>query len=191
MISPLAHLTELRTRGWKIFTEAKLESASPVWTCALVAAAKPFSEVQAGRFETIGDISDGERFFAQKYLRKADKVVTDESRRRAIYRHAVKLHRLDKLLRDIESGAVAIPPAEGEPAEAAAAKAVRPKGKPGQRPKDPQERIAAVQAAIDEQKHRGLERSMEGAIIEVLDTLDLTADEYEKAFQRLKKKKWR
>ena len=196
MTSSLARLTELRTRGWKILTEAELESASPVWTRALVAAAKPFSEVQAGRFETIGAISDGERIFAQKYQRKADKVVTNEDRRRAIYFHAVRLHRLDRLLRDIERGTVTTPPAEGEPAKAAAPKTARPKGKPGQRPKDPPERIAAVQAIIDEQKHQGRERNVEGAIKKALDAEGLNDDEdpnaYANAFERLRKRKdWR
>ena len=195
MTSSLARLTELRTRGWKILTEAELESASPVWTRALVATAKPFSEVQAGRFETIGAISDNEDAFAQRYLKKANKV-PDEGRRRAIYQHAVRLRRLDELLRDIERGTVATPPAEDEPAKAVAPKTARPRGKPGQRPKDPPERKAAVQAIIDEQKRQGRERNVEGAIKEALDAEGLNDDEdpnaYANVFERLRKRKdWR
>ncbi len=191
MSAPLAHLSELRTRGWEIFGELGLESARRAWARDLVVAAKPFSEVWAGKFKTIGHVTGAEDRFARRYQRSAADKVANKRRLEAIYFHAVQLHRLDKLLDKIESGAVATPKPEDEPAKAAAPKAARPRGKPGQRPKDPQERIAAVQAAIDEQKRRGLERNVEGTIIEVLDTLDLTADEYERAFQRLKKKKWR
>ncbi len=193
MTKPLTRLSEIRARGWKIFTEAELESASPVWMRALVATAKPFSEVQAGRFETIGAISDSERFFAQKYLKKADKV-TDEGRRRAIYQHAVRLHRLDKLLRDIERGTVATPPAEDEPAKAVAPKTARPKRKPGRKSEDPPKRIEAIQAVINEQKRRGLEPNVQGAVIEIIDAVDWDKVDdpsaRDKALARLIKRKW-
>ena len=147
---------------------AQAIAATKSWKRDLVAAVRPFSEVWAIKLETLGPIEPAskrrytEDSFARRYVGRATS--KDNRHRSAIYYHAARLHRLDKLLDEIESGTVATPPAEDEPAKAVAPKTARPKRKAGRKSEDPPERIAAVQAAIDEQKGQGLEPNIQGAI---------------------------
>jgi hypothetical protein len=88
--------------------------------------------------------------------------------------HATRLYRLDELFTKIPM--------------------VLPKDKGGRRPIDPPERIKAVQEALDEQKRQRRKPNKEGAIKKVLNTLDFgegpNGDTYDKAFERLKKRKF-
>ena len=112
MTSPLAHLGEIRTRGWKVLSElvrgkdaAQAIAAEKSWARDLVTAVRPFNEVWAIKLGTLGPLGPGEDILRLRYLRK----VTDKRHGAAIYRHAVRLRRLDKLLDEIGDGTVAVP----------------------------------------------------------------------------------
>ena len=68
------------------------------------------------------------------------------------------------------------------------------RGKGGRPPIDPPERIEAIQEALYEQKRQRRKPNKEGAIKKVPDTLDFgedpNGDTYDKAFERLKKRKF-
>ncbi len=72
------------------------------------------------------------------------------------------------------------------------AKPMPPKDKGGRRPLDPKTRIDAIQAELYEQKRRRETRNQEKAIRTVLlaDGFEEGGGDYEKAFARLKKRKW-
>ena len=114
MTSPLAHLGEIRTRGWKILSELArgkdAAQAIPVeksWARDLVAAVKPFSEWWAIKLGTLSPISGAEDRFALRHMRGV--APEDKHLRASIRSHAVRLLRLNELLDEIKDGTVPTP----------------------------------------------------------------------------------
>ncbi len=114
MTSPLAHLGEIRTRGWKIFDElvnakdtAQAIAAEGDWVPDLVTAVKPFSEWWAIKLGTLSPISGAEDRFALRHMRGV--APEDKHLRASIRSHAVRLLRLNELLDEIKDGTVPTP----------------------------------------------------------------------------------
>ncbi len=132
MSTPLAHLGEIRTRGWQILDElmkgkdaAQAIAAEGQWVLDLVTAVKPFSEWWAIKLgTTLSPTTDDEDDFAQDHLNKA--AATNKRHCEAIRCHAVRLLRLDELFDEIKDGAVAAPSPQDEPAKAVAPAPKRP-----------------------------------------------------------------
>ncbi len=132
MSAPLAHLGEIRTRGWQILDElvngkdtAQTIVAEGDWWPDLVTAVKPFSEWWAIKLgTTLSPTEEDEDIFAQKHLNAA--MATEKRHCDAIRCHAVRLLRLDELFDEIKDGTVAAPSPQDEPAKAVAPAPKRP-----------------------------------------------------------------
>ena len=180
MTSPLAPLGEVRARGWKILEElvrgkdaAQNIAALKLWKRDLVAAVKPISEVRAIKLGTLGPIEpaskksvDTEDSFARRYVGRA----TSKDRRHlgSIYYHAVRLHRLDKLLDEIK-GMVA----------------AKPKARSGRKKIDDSAIVAVAESIMATQERENKTAAVEQALGE----FGLSAEEAERARARILRRK--
>ncbi len=148
MSAPLAHLGEIRTRGWQILDElvngkdtAQTIVAEGDWWPDLVTAVKPFSEWWAIKLgTTLSPIEEDEDNFAQDHLNKA--MATDKRHCDAIRCHAVRLLRLDKLFDEIKDGTA------GTPARVVVAATKKPGRAPGHGAYDDSAAVAEIERLV-------------------------------------------
>ena len=150
-------------------TAAAIVERSKVWMDDLIPLVEAFGEGVAAPFRPLGSMCLEEQAtvaHCPSLGRYSDLIRVC---------HAVCIYRLGKLFQKFDP----VPP---KPAEAK-----RPRRKPGVRPYHSPQVVQAVQDKIYQNARQGWDSNVQGTIKEVLDTLNLDADEYERAFERLQK----